>query len=99
CGLGDDDELAASVGIPMQLILRRANVFRLSGPWSEDDYDVFEGDRDVGRIYRVTDRPNSEWFWGVSFDLILTGEKAERRRARRPWQPLPSIWNGAPKEP
>ena len=67
----------------MQLILRRANVFRLSGPWSEDDYDVFEGDRDVGRIYRVTDRPNSEWFWGVSFDLTLTGEKSYGRPRNR----------------
>src|SRR5260370_15972681 len=35
------------------LILRRANVSRKGGTWSEHDFDVFDGDRDVGRIYRV----------------------------------------------
>jgi hypothetical protein len=30
--------------------------------------------RDVGRIYRVTDQPESPWFWGVSFQL--TGRKS-----------------------
>ena len=34
-------------------------------------------------IYRVTDRPNSEWFWGVSFDLTLTGEKSYGRAPTR----------------
>jgi hypothetical protein len=32
----------------MQLILRRANVSRKGGPWSETDYDGFNGDRNVG---------------------------------------------------
>jgi hypothetical protein len=33
-----------------------------------DDYDVFDGDRGVGRIYLVhaTDRAEI-WFWGISF--------------------------------
>ena len=35
-----------------------------------DDYDAFDGEHDVGRIYRVTDRADSKWFWGVSFDVI-----------------------------
>lgn len=48
----------------MQLILRRANLSRPSGSWSETDFDVFDGDRDVGRVYRVTDRLDSQWFWG-----------------------------------
>jgi hypothetical protein len=39
----------------MQLVLRRANVSRISGEWQHEDYDVFDGDREVGRIYRVTD--------------------------------------------
>jgi hypothetical protein len=50
-----------------------------SGPWDqhetpalETDYDVFDGDRDVGRVYRVDDQPEV-WFWGVSFQL--TGRK------------------------
>jgi hypothetical protein len=37
----------------MQLVLRRANVSRISGSWQHEDYDVFDGDRDVGRIYLV----------------------------------------------
>jgi hypothetical protein len=37
----------------MQLILRRANVSRKGGHWQREDYDVFDGERDVGHIYRV----------------------------------------------
>jgi hypothetical protein len=61
----------------MQLILRRANISRKGGPWQHEDYDVFDGDRDVGRIYRLDDRPDSGWFWGVSFQL--TGRKSYGR--------------------
>jgi hypothetical protein len=57
----------------MQLVLRHANVSRKGGPWSEHDYDVFDGDREVGRIYGVGGRSDGEWFWGLSFRL--TGEK------------------------
>jgi hypothetical protein len=35
------------------LILRRAIVSRISGHWQDEDYDVFDGDREVGRIYLV----------------------------------------------
>jgi hypothetical protein len=51
----------------MQLVLRRASISRLSGTWSEHDYDVFDGDRNVGRVYRLDDRPGSVGFWGVGF--------------------------------
>jgi hypothetical protein len=50
------------------LILRRANVSRKGGDWNDDDFDVFDGDLDVGRIYRVNS-PEEIWFWGVSFLL------------------------------
>jgi hypothetical protein len=54
----------------VQLILRRTNVSRISGQWQDEDYDVFDGDRDVGRIYLVDSNAGIEtWFWGVSFDL------------------------------
>jgi len=39
----------------MSLILRRANASRKGGYWQHEDYDVFDGERDIGRIYRVTD--------------------------------------------
>jgi hypothetical protein len=32
-------------------ILRRANASRKGGHWQHEDYDVFDGDHDVGRIY------------------------------------------------
>ena len=32
------------------LILKRASTNRPSGEWSDDDYDVFDGDRHIGRI-------------------------------------------------
>jgi hypothetical protein len=31
------------------LIIRRANVSRKGGHWDNDDLDVFDGDRNVGR--------------------------------------------------
>ena len=53
------------------LILRRANISREDGHWNDDDYDVCDGDRCVGRIFIDA---SGAWFWGVSFDL--TGRKS-----------------------
>jgi hypothetical protein len=59
----------------MELILRRANASRISGKWQDEDYDVFDGERDVGRIYLVDSYGDREkWFWGVGFQL--TGRKS-----------------------
>jgi hypothetical protein len=33
------------------LVLRSASISRPSGSWSETDFDVFDGERDVGRIF------------------------------------------------
>jgi hypothetical protein len=46
------------------LILRSPSTFRTLWP---DDFDVFDGELEVGRVYRVTDYPGSPWFWGMSF--------------------------------
>jgi hypothetical protein len=52
------------------LILRRANVSLKGSHWQHEDYDVFDGDREVGRIYLVNDYDGQEsWFWGVSFEV------------------------------
>jgi hypothetical protein len=52
------------------LILRRAKVARKRAELQPDDYDVFDGDRDVGRIYLVHARDHAEtWFWGISFQV------------------------------
>jgi hypothetical protein len=40
----------------------------ISGAWDDTDYDVFDGDQCVRRIYQVNDHPGQEsWFWGVDF--------------------------------
>jgi hypothetical protein len=39
-------------------------------PATDEDYDVFDGEREVGRIYLVDSNAGNEtWFWGVSYDL------------------------------
>ena len=43
------------------------------GPWQHEDFDVFDGDREVGRIYRVNAH-DEIWLWGVSFQI--TGRKS-----------------------
>jgi hypothetical protein len=43
------DYAAVSLDRPV-LILKRASKHRASGPWSDDDYDVFDGKQHVGRI-------------------------------------------------
>jgi hypothetical protein len=54
----------------MPLILRRANVSRISGHWQDEDYDVFDGERDIGRVYLVDGFGGTEtWFWGVAFHV------------------------------
>jgi hypothetical protein len=55
------------------LILRRADVSRNGGSWQDEDYedyDVFDGKREVGRVYLVDGYGGSDaWFWGVSFQV------------------------------
>jgi hypothetical protein len=50
------------------LILRRPRISL--GSWPDHDFDVFDGELEIGRIYRVTDQRGSPWFWGVSFQVI-----------------------------
>lgn len=54
------------LGLAM-LTLRRADKHRLGGPWDPDDYDVFDGDRHIGRIMRTHHAPaNAPWFWTIT---------------------------------
>jgi hypothetical protein len=63
------------------LILKRANNSRLSGRWSDDDYDVLENGVVVGRIFKVPvplqDRP---WMWA-------SGHNGEIRRGAHGYEP------------
>jgi hypothetical protein len=57
------------------LILRRANNSRLSGRWSDDDYDVLENGVVVGRTFKVPVPPQDRpWMWA-------SGHNGEIRRA------------------
>src|SRR5262245_42578725 len=58
------------------LILRRANTSRLSGQWSDDDYDVLEDGVVVGRIFKVPVAP-AEPPW-----ICASGHNGGMRRAR-----------------
>ncbi len=45
------------------LTLKRASNSRPGGPWSDDDYDVFAGERHIGRIMRHPQAPQGQpWF-------------------------------------
>jgi hypothetical protein len=49
------------------LVLRRANVARKGGHRQQDDFEVYDDDGVVGRLYRVANE--DLWFWGISFNL------------------------------
>jgi len=51
----------------VRLVLHHSINSRISG--QDQDYDVFDGHDEVGRIYRVTDHPDSPWFWALSPQL------------------------------
>jgi hypothetical protein len=55
------------------LLLRRASLYRKGGSWSDDDFDVVEDARVIGRIYRVVGK-SERWFWGI--DYFLAGRRA-----------------------
>jgi hypothetical protein len=84
----------------MKLILRSARSSREGGDWNADDFDVFHGDRLVGRVYRVNSSEEI-WFWGVSF--LLTNRKsyghvASFNEAKAAFRAEYEKWRAEPRE-
>ena len=51
-----------------ELILKRASASRLSGEWSEDDYDVLAEGMVVGRIMKSAAAPVGQpWLWTLAY--------------------------------
>jgi hypothetical protein len=70
-----------------QLTLIRANKSHPSGEWSDDNYDVFHGDRHIGRIFLHPQAPAGRpWFWSITVgeaksSIFNKGYSASREQA------------------
>ena len=52
----------------MGLVLKRASASRLSGEWSDDDFDVLSDGAVVGRIIKAAASPvGASWMWTLAF--------------------------------
>ena len=65
----------------MSLTVRRAQAFvKLNAMQDSDDYDIMDGHRRIGRLYRTGSEPHS-WCWNISTAIAprgLSGRAATR---------------------
>jgi hypothetical protein len=85
------------------LVFRQPRVVRRSRQWQDKDFDVFDGEHEVGRVYLVDrDGRGERWFWGVSFRLTgrksyghthsLDAAKAAFKSEYEDWKQANSFW-------
>ncbi len=49
------------------LMLKRASKYRPGGEWGHEDFDVYDGDRCIGRIMHTKQAPADQpWFWTIT---------------------------------
>jgi hypothetical protein len=49
------------------LRLTRASESRKLGPWSDDDFDVFDGEQRIGHILRSPAQTDRPWIWNITW--------------------------------
>ena len=70
----------SEVKIPGQLHVRARQVQDPWVSWKEDDFDVVEGDRVVGRIFRL-DPAGNDWLWRILPKELPSGRRAMGRES------------------
>jgi hypothetical protein len=70
-----DRSTSAEINIRERLHTRPRSVQDAAAMWREDDFDVVDGDRTVGRIYKL-DPAKSDWLWGILPEEMPPGRRA-----------------------
>jgi hypothetical protein len=68
------EQTVATAKPEQRLHVRARGMHDSKTTWTEDDFDVVEGARVVGRIYRLT--AGGDWLWGIVPEEMPPGRRA-----------------------